>query len=349
MKRLSFVLSVLLTLLLTVPTCSYGYGYVGHVLSTWGISSAEDINDSGQIVGSIQSQDTGISSAVLWSCYESNPQSLDEGNSFATAQLINNAGLVVGEHNASPGVEMPFQWSLSTGVINAVDFTPEALNENGTMVGWGSTSNGQQVPVAVSSTGGVTYLDYTCGNGGVACDINGSGYIAGDSSAPVGGGHACVWNPGGDVTDIGTFGGTWSDAMGINNSGQVVGLYGNGNGGIGSYIWSSNSATIFIPTSSQLDDGVFAPVDINDNGVVLGNAEIKGVQTVVTWSSAGGFTIVGTGIAHAINNSGWIVGENDLNNSQAIVWQPVPEPSAFVALACGLVGILTQRRKRRIS
>lgn len=135
--------------------------------------------------------------------------------------------------------------------------------------------------------------------------------------------------------------------MGINNSGQVVGVYGGDTGAIGNFLWRSGAETVFIPTYSLFDWGLFAPVDINDNGIVLGNTEINGVDTVMTWSQAGGFTIVGEGIANAINNSGWIVGITDLNDSQAVLWQPVPEPSSFAALIGGLASIVGFALRRR--
>lgn len=348
MRRYILAASIAVMLMLSIPLCSYAGGYVTHVLSSpvSSYSWAYDINDSGQVVGTVACYDPYDVSAVLWNDFNANPQSLDEESKSSNALLINNSGTVIGKHESPPGSMMPFKWTASSGVTNIdVSFNPEAVNGSGTMVGWATAPDIQQVPVVVSSTGGVTYLDYTCGNGGIARDINDSGYIAGDSYAPVWGGHACLWY-GEDVVDLGAFGGTWSSALEINNSGQVVGVYGGDEGAIGNLIWSSSTETIFIPACSLLDSGSFGPVDINNNGVVLGNAEMNGVDTVVTWSLTGGFTVVGTGIAYAINNSGWIVGISDLNDSQAVVWEPVPEPSAFVALACGLVGILTRTRKR---
>lgn len=347
MKRFRLAASITIMFILSIPLCSYADGYVVHTLSSpvGSYSAAFDINDSGQIVGDINGGDPYAQQAILWNSYNSNPQSLDGGNESAHARLINNAGLVIGEHDAEPGSVMPFKWSATSGVTNIeASFCPEAVNGSGTMVGWAAASYMHEVPVVVSRTGQLTCLSDIWG---IARDLNDLGYIIGnlvvDDET-----HAVVWHEGDPVADIGTFGGTWSSAIGINSSGQVVGVYGGDEGTIGNFIWSSSTETIFTPACSLLDCGSFGPVDINDDGVVLGNAEINGVDTVVTWSSTGGVTIVGTGIAYAINNSGWIVGISDLNDSQAIVWQPVPEPSCILAMLYGIAGfgVLSRYRQR---
>lgn len=351
MKRFLVTASILTALMLSTALHSHADAYVMHILRGGDVSFGRDINDSGQIVGTTHTFDPYIIRAVLWNSYWSDPQSLDEGNSRATAQLINNSGLVIGDHESPPGFTRPFRWSATTGVTNIdVSFYLESVNESGTIVGWKATPDVRQVPVVVSNTGQLTYLDNTCGGiGGQARDINDSGYVVGDSRGPdSSGGHASIWYEG-DAVDIGTFGGTWSVAKAINNFGQVVGVYGDDNGAIGNFVWSLNNDTIFIPTCSLFDYGGFGPIDINDNGVVLGNTEINGVRTVLTWSMAGGFTIVGTGDPHAINNSGYIVGTLEESYgpgpSQAVVWEPVPEPSSLLALAVGLVPLILRRRR----
>lgn len=350
MKRIILAIPLVILLILSIPVHSYAAGYTGHVLSSPAdsYSWASDINDSGQIVGTVQHVANCNNSAVLWNSYGSSPQLIGESNSCSSASLINNAGLVIGQHESPPGHQVSFFWSTSAGITNSgSNFFMRALNENGTIVGCSSINN-HEVPVVSSTTGSMTYLDNPCGGvGGHAFDVNNSGYIVGESFLSISPRfHASIWYDG-DAVDIGAFGVTCSQAIGINNIGQVVGIYGEDEGSVGNFIWSANADTIFIPSFASLDGGSFAPIDISDNGIVLGNAKVNGVDTVITWSMTGGYTIVGTGLASAINSSGWIVGISDLNESKAMVWQPVPEPSAFAVLAGGLVAIISQARRRR--
>ena len=348
MRGISLAVSLLAALMLSLPLRSHGDTYAMHILRGGDISFGSDINDSGQIVGTTHTYGLPYTiRAVLWDSYDSDPLSLDEENRSANGQLINNSGLVIGKHDSPPGSTMPFKWSA--GVLTDIDvpFVPEAVNDSGVMVGFCGGGGPPMLPVVVSRTGQLTYLNSIWGD---ARDINDSGYIAGESDFN-GEGYACLWHEGDEAVDIGAFGGTWSVATGINNIGQVVGVYGGDNGAIGNFVWSLNHDTIFIPTCPLLDYGSFGPIDINDNGVVLGTGEINGVHKVVTWSLAGGLTIVGTGDPHAINNFGYIVGTLEEfygpGPSQAIVWEPVPEPSAFLALAGGMIGLLAGTRKRQ--
>ena len=176
--------------------------------------------------------------------------------------------------------------------------------------------------------------------------INDAGYIVGSSIDPSGNYEVVLWrsdDP--NATVLGTFGAQWSNAVAINNSGVVVGTYGSAGGPSGSFLWSQSGGATLLPQCAFADHGDFGPVAINDEGVVVGDVYIDSQSNVATWSHAKGYTLVGPGRAYAINDSGIIVGE-PATLGVPMVWQPVPEPSAFAALACGLVGILVQMRRR---
>ena len=73
-----------------------------------------------------------------------------------------------------------------------------------------------------------------------------------------------------------------------------------------------------------------------------------GIQTDLLFDLSAFLPNAESSYAYAINDNGWVVGYADVSNMRlAVIWEPVPEPSAFVALACGLVWILTRTRKRR--
>ncbi|MEN6372091.1 MAG: hypothetical protein ABFD64_08785 [Armatimonadota bacterium] len=304
---MSRFISIAITLIVCLGTTASANGtsYISHLLDTggWNHAWAMDINNSGQIVGSVLNNTT--SNVVVWSNDASGPQLINTGKTDrdSLGYKINNSGMVTGTHTTSAGNNVMFQWTAAGGVATELSFPYD-----GTIKG------------SINA-------------------VNDNGYAVGGIDATK---HATLWH-GSDATDLGTFGGTWSTADAINNNNLIAGTYGGDNGAIGNFLWSLNGETIFIPINSSFDScGLFGIADINDNGVVLGNAEINGVDTVITWSIAEGYTIVGAGIGYAINNSNIIVGltSEDSSIAQGIVWTQtqVPEPSGIIALLCGIGG-----------
>ncbi len=117
---------------------------------------------------------------------------------------------------------------------------------------------------------------------------------------------------------------------------------------------SGNHAVMWKPDGSVVDLGIGIAYDINNFGQIVG--EIDGHGGVV-WNSTGSITYLAdysNGYLSrpiAINDNGQIAGDLLLVDGapMAAMWNPVPEPSAFAVLACGLVGILSRTRKRRSS
>jgi probable HAF family extracellular repeat protein len=104
-------------------------------------------------------------------------------------------------------------------------------------------------------------------------------------------------------TDLGTLGGTYSDANAINNTGQVAGFADTPDGTHHATLWNGAAAT-------NLGDGV--AYAINNAGEVAGT---DGFHAIV-WNGA----IVrnlGNGVAYAINNAGQVAGTDGFH---ATVW-----------------------------
>jgi probable HAF family extracellular repeat protein len=146
------------------------------------------------------------------------------------------------------------------------------------------------------------------------------------------------------MTDLGTLGGSNSEAHGINSAGQVAGS---------SSI--SGHTHAFVYSGGYMNDlgtlgglNSFAD-DINDAGQVVGYSNTKsgvihrflysnGVMTDLDELIPSGWTFDG---GMAINNAGQIVatGWNGSNGSalHALLLSPVPEPQTWAMLLAGLI------------
>jgi len=127
------------------------------------------------------------------------------------------------------------------------------------------------------------------------------------------------------VTDLGSFGGRYSDAYSINNSGQVVGVF---------EIDSNYHAFLWQNGSGMQDIGTFdvsnncRAYSINDSGQVVGGYNYG--HGAFLWQNGNEMQDLGptTGnpwvVARGINNSGQVVGDcyiNSHNDDHAVLWQ----------------------------
>ncbi len=216
-----------------------------------------------------------------------------------------------------------------------------AISDMGLVVGEsGTTSSGLFAPVLWNLNTGTTTALGPAQYNHIDCAISPGGYALweGETFGSGAGEELYRRSPSGGVTQLDCTGGVAE--WGITNSGAV--LFARGETTAANYLWNP--------------DGSITPVDldyisaINDAGQVVG---MKNDEYVIL-NPDGSITYLPVpdgalySVASGINDQGVVVGWSVFSSgSEATLWQPVPEPSAFAVLACGLVGTLIQTRRRR--
>lgn len=287
-------------------------------------SSAYGLNDVGQVVGGAYPIRPGEIvygyEAALWTNGSMASLGVLAGGRKSTAYDINNSGQVVGVSETmiyGDYTNRAFLWNGSTmvdlGALTARGSSgANAINASGQVVGYVSGGvnssravlwdNGQLIDLSDSS---YPYLD------AAAHDINDVGQIVGIELS-----QAMLWQ-GGQRTVLGALAGdAWSIALGINNSGVVVGVSDharNGSNDERAVMWLQGVA-----------------VDLNSLPEV----------------AATGWTLLS---ATGINDAGQIVGRGVTPQGfyQGYVLSPVPEAKPLLMSVLGLLAISLAVARRR--
>ncbi len=129
------------------------------------------------------------------------------------------------------------------------------------------------------------------------------------------------------VTDIGTLGGTFTQAFRINEAGQVIGGSTTSSGDLHAFLWTQETGMIDLGT---LAGSTFSLAwGINNQGVVVGEIDLpSGHHRAFVWTAAGGMRDLGTlggddALARDVNNKGEIVGVSTVASggpAHAVVW-----------------------------
>ncbi|MBN4005747.1 PEP-CTERM sorting domain-containing protein [Nostoc sp. LPT] len=202
-------------------------------------STGYAINDFGQVVGESKKSVYGSDYAFLWSDATGMQNLGTLGGESSVANAINNLGQVVGSAETKEGEFHAFFYSgsgelqdLTTlgGLSSAND-----INDSGQIVGSKQTQSGQNHPFLYTRSGALQDLGTLGGEKGVASAINNLGQVVGSADTgatfepndpkecPCNVSHAFLYSGSGTLQDLGTLGGTNSDATDINDFGQIVG------------------------------------------------------------------------------------------------------------------------------
>lgn len=245
----------------------------------------------------------------------------------------------------------PYRWTSGGGAVMLTGCCDTEwgadINDAGVVVGTAQTSLivGNRGFVAVGTT--MTPLSILAGAdpelsaGAVA--INNAGQIVGFSPSVTGAGHAVLWSSAGVIQDLGTLGGTTSEAVDINASGQVIGKSLIADASTHYFLWSSGTGMQDLNTMLGPVTGV---VEINDAGQIIGTyTAAGGASHAFLYTPGSGLRDLGTlgGATSAptgLNNNGQVVGNSSLADAttHAFLWTPTDGMEDITAIA-GISGV----------
>ncbi len=238
-------------------------------------SAASAINDLGQVAGLIQIG--GFQQAAMWDTDGSFTLLgfLPGGNSFSSAADINNSG----ELSESQVLDSRIEGSTGAGPARLKLFpclrgsmVPSPERSATAARSWvAHVRVFQPVSSALVWDGGVPVVltPLAAGATALAEDINELGQIVGSSATtgpPFTARHPVLWDDGNPV-DLGSLGGPFASAAGIDDDGQIVGFMSDTLNQNRGFSWKTGVATPLEPLSG--DTGSVAQ-DVNSSGLVVG-------------------------------------------------------------------------------
>jgi probable HAF family extracellular repeat protein len=297
-------------------------------------STAADINDTGEIVGTSETT-SGEDHAFIITIGPVMSDIGTLGGDRSSASGINDFGQVVGNSSNLLGVIHGFEWQ--DGVIRDLGaFPPQddsgsesrafAVNNSGLIAGHvdlaGVVWDLAGVPNFPPFPPYVRVTDPGPFSPAIALDINDAGKAAGTLLSLA---QGFRWQAG-VLEPLAVLQARDDDAFGINNSGQVVGrgLLATPDR-IHAVIWPDPSTVLDLGTLGGDNSEAF---DINDDGLVVGDSETTTGDTVAfVWRADLGIRSLGTlgganSKAFAVNAMGQIVGESETSTGEvhATLW-----------------------------
>jgi probable HAF family extracellular repeat protein len=197
-------------------------------------SSANGVNNAGQVVGISDTATSGVRHAFIWDA-TNGMQDLGSLGGLSSARRINNSGQVVGYHIGTDAKQHAFIWTSSGGMkgldVQANGSQANGINDLGQVVG--ASNGGYGSFFWSAATGAINLKNFPNVTRRIqAFDINSAGQIVGfGSPAPSTGDRALVWDSYDSTpvdlntiyTDAIANGWILSEATGINDKGQITG------------------------------------------------------------------------------------------------------------------------------
>jgi probable HAF family extracellular repeat protein len=248
------------------------YGIINNIGDLGGLNSqALGINDNGDIVGSSETPGNledphGPYHAFLYSKGVMSDLGT-MGYLSSQANGINNSGQIVGSCTDGNGLQHAFLRSGETmtdiSPPNVISSGANAINISGEIIG-GYFKSDKSIHVAVFRDGGAIDLGNLGGNQITVSAINSIGQIVGYAEAKDGRLHAFLYEKD-QMTDLG-ISGEFSEALGINDSGQIVGYRDN----LGAFLYSNgNMTSLNTMIDSNLGITLKGADRINNYGLIL--------------------------------------------------------------------------------
>lgn len=300
-RIVSFIAGLAAATAFAAPGKDWSIVSLGALPSHPAFSTAESINNAGDVVGWSNIFDPSIDSnrsfAVRW--VNGAIENLGQGIAFS----VNPHGAIAGSvEGFGASIWKDGQWT-SLGLGGA----PFAINKFEAIAGW---RLGGQSHAYLYDNGVLFDLGTLGGADSVATSLNDRGQVAGYSSVADGHDHAFLYENG-MMTDLGTLaGGSVSRAHDINNHGVVVGEAWEANGNSLPFVYDGTMRRLFadpgccvVPHALNDHGAVVGTIDGNhsflyEDGVLLRLEALPAVQ-------ADGWTQL---IPNDINDRGWIVG-----------------------------------------
>jgi probable HAF family extracellular repeat protein len=238
-------------------------------------SAGASINNSGDVVGTGDPNNTGYLQAFKWQTVGGEQWLGSLGGNFSAASGVNDAGAVAGMSLNAANYQHAFLWTQAGGMV---DLTPNltsiggatavAVNSSNQVVGYYfPNGSGNTLGFTWTQAGGLVNLGAA---GTLALDVNDAGTVVGQWPSATGNSHGFSWTQSGGIQDLGSLGGE-SAALSINSQGWIVGNYliSTGKGLLHGFLWTATAGMQdFTTLAGLIASEQISSAQVNDLGMI---------------------------------------------------------------------------------